>query len=145
MDFNAHDHIWRVIPHAMGLRHLYDVSKATRDAAISKGMAEEEAPKLADVPVFHLRGVTAADVDRANFEFRNFSADHNADENNDFSRKQQQDIERAKFVKVENLTVNGETVTTYDDFVAKAPADLVTWFRQVIYSYQALSEAERKN
>lgn len=145
MDFQPHDYVFPVIPQVMGLRHAYDVSAACREAALASGMAPDEAPPLAVVPTFHLLAVTAADVDRSNREFSAYRIDHNQDQVLTFGQTKQVELERSKFVKVENLSVGGQPIVSYDDFIARAPAELVNWYRQIIYSYQALSEAERKN
>lgn len=145
MDFQPTDYIFPVIPQVLGLRHAFDVSAACRDAAIASGMTPDEAPPLAIVPTFHLLAVTAADVDRSNREFSAYRIDHNQDQVLSFGQTQQVELERSKFVRVENLSVGGVPIAGYDDFIARAPAELVNWYRQIIYSYQALSEAERKN
>lgn len=145
MDFQPTDYVFPVIPQVMGLRHTFDVSAACREAAIASGMTPDEAPPLAIVPTFHLLAVTAADVDRSNLEFSTYRIDHNQDQVLAFGQQQQIATERSKFVRVDNLSVGGVPITSYDDFIARAPGELVNWYRQIIYSYQALSEAERKN
>lgn len=51
----------------------------------------------------------------------------------------------AKVVSINNLTLDGKPVTTFDEFYTKAPKDLVQWVCAAVHSAITLGLAERKN
>ena len=72
---------------------------------------------------------------------------------NDFARDKAAEMEAgkrlaqvaAKVVSINNLTLDGKPVTSFDEFYAKAPKELVQWVCSAVHSTITLGLAERKN
>lgn len=145
MDFNAPDHVYACIPGVFGLRERHDAQLKAREVAKAKGLPESEWPAVEPPVRLHLRGVTTADIDRDNLAAAVARADLAPDKLAEFSQKQRLDLLRSKLVQIDNMTVGGQPVTTFDEFYRLAPAELRLWVENAVFSTEVLTRAERGN
>ena len=123
MDFNSSDHVFDCIPPVLG------ITKAPEDEQVVIGLSIVKMPEV--------------DLDQtAEIKAR---LDHTPDKSSEMVAEITLARIREKVHHIKNLTVGGQAVTDFDTFYKVAPPELVRWVVKSVYSYYALSQAERKN
>jgi len=121
MDFKGPEHVYRCTPDVLGNRG-------------------DEKPV-----VIHIKRLSQDQIEKALIEENDVHSTFNAGEAMTKVGQMVTERVREKFVKAENLTIDGEKVESFEDFNKLAPPELVQWVFKSIYSTYILDEAELGN
>ena len=123
MDFNSPDHVFECVPPVLG------ISKAPKEEQVIIGLSIVKRP---EVDLDHTAEIKAR-------------LDHTADKASEMVAEITLARIKDKVAFIRNLTVGGVEIKDFDTFYKEAPPELVQWVVKAVYSYYALSQAERKN
>ena len=121
MDFKGPEHVYKCTPDVLGNR-------------------DDEKPVI-----IHIKRLSQEQIEKALIEEKDVHTTFNTGEAMTKIGQMVTERVREKFVKAENLTIDGNKVESFDDFNKLAPPELVQWAFQSIYSTYVLNEAELKN
>jgi len=121
MEIKGNDHIYKVIP------NLFGNEKAENPA------------------IFHLKGISQNDFSAAVRAESVISQNHTREEAAKKISENAMKLVSGRVVKIENLSINGQEITTYEDLVKHAPRELVNWIVAAVHSTDVLMEYEIKN
>ena len=98
-----------------------------------------------DMIWFGIKAASMPDSDKLDRELLNLYNDYARDKAAELEAGKRLEQVKAKVVSINNLTIGGNPVTSFDDFYAKAPKELVQWVCAAVHSSITLGLAERKN
>ena len=103
-----------------------------------------------DLPEFEmvwlgLKAVSMPDSDKLDREMVNLYNDYARDKAAEMETGKRLEQIKSKVVSINNLVLDGNPVTSFDEFYANAPKELVQWVISAIHSSITLGLAERKN
>lgn len=121
MDFPGNDHVYKCIPDILGNK-------------------ESEKPFA-----LYLKGITQDEFDAAVHADAVARLNHAVDVAMQMSHDNNKKTIGAHVDRIDNLTVGGKEITTFDDLCAFGPREIVAWLTRAVYSTQFLVENEVKN
>ena len=94
---------------------------------------------------FGVKAVSMPESDRLDREIQAAFSDLARDKAAEVQTGKQLEQIKSKIISINNLTLDGKPVTSFDEFYARAPKELVQWICAAVHSSLTLGLAERKN
>lgn len=156
MEIHSNNHIYEAVPPFLNNRELAHILRSqliTEIKASNPYLPDEEVVKQAtDRAVkenkmiwFGLQGISQPEADKIEQQSLAAYSDLAKDKAGEKVSELNQNLIKSKVKSINNLVIDGNEITTFDEFYRQAPKELVRWVCNAVQSTIALSLAERKN
>jgi len=107
--------------------------------------AKEKVHNECDMIWFGVQAVSMPDSDKLDREVVSLYNDYTRDKATEMEGGKRLQQIKEKVKSINNLTLDGNKITTFDEFYHHAPKELVQWLCGAVHSIITLSLSERKN
>ena len=156
MDIKSIDYVYQAVPPYLNNRDLpaimlsdlvAEFTAATPELGAETILANAKARVAAENTMiwFGVKALSMPDSDKFDRELVNLYNDYARDKAAEMEAGKRIEQIKSKVVSINNLTLDGQPVTSFDDFYARAPKELVQWLCAAVHSTITLGLAERKN